>query len=388
MNEAKEAAFVTFSEIRGQAQLWRTTAERWRSLREDLRTFLYDLHQQWGQIRVVFAGAGTSCYTGDVLAPYLTAHGLPGFSFDSVATTDLVSDPRHFLTTQPTLLVSFARSGNSPESVGALAVAGECLPQLAELAITCAAEGQLATQSEGKPNARVFLLDERCNDRGFAMTASFTNMLLAALLVFDRATDEEKEKRLAALYEMGDFAASAETEGRFEKLANEGFARVVYLGSGSLGRLSREAQLKILELTAGKIATAFDTSMGFRHGPKSFVDTQTLLVDFVSGDAYTAQYDEDILRELRGDQIAKRVLALRVGNAPAGDGDEDPADNFRFPANELPDAWRAPALIIPAQWFAAWSAVHIHNDVDNPSASGTVNRVVKGVSIHPYKKQE
>lgn len=46
---------------------------------------------------------------------------------------------------------------------------------------------------------------------------------------------------------------------------------MIYLGSGVFGYLTKEARLRILELSAGQIATLFDTSMEFRHGPKSFV---------------------------------------------------------------------------------------------------------------------
>ena len=61
-------------------------------------------------------------------------------------------------------------------------------------------------------------------------------------------------------------------EEELNEIVNLDFERIVYIGSGSLAGLTREAQLKILELTAGKVATIFDSSMGFRHGPKSFIN--------------------------------------------------------------------------------------------------------------------
>ena len=64
-----------------------------------------------------FTGAGTSQYVGDTVVPYLRAHGdTQAFSFESIGTTDIVAKPEDYLIKdEPTLLVSFARSGNSPK---------------------------------------------------------------------------------------------------------------------------------------------------------------------------------------------------------------------------------------------------------------------------------
>lgn len=370
-------AAVTFEEIRQQPELWAVTRDLWQERREELEQFLEGMLERCGRVRVVFTGAGTSCYVGDVLLPRMKAMGDRRFSFESVATTDLVSNPEQFLQDEPTLLVSFARSGNSPESVAACELAEQRVKELYQLTITCAAEGKLALRSKGDERSRLFLLDERCNDRGFAMTSSFTDMVLAALLIFEKRPVEDKLRDVDKLCCLGRFAV--EREEAVREAAAEEYKRVIYLGSGSLAALSREAQLKILELTAGRIATCFDSSMGFRHGPKSFVDEDSLIVVFVSEDAYTRQYDQDILAELRRDKIAKRVLALSL---------REEGDSLVYPAADgegLADAWLALPYIIFAQFFASYSALRVKNDVDNPSAGGTVNRVVKGVTIHPYK---
>ncbi len=97
----------------------------------------------------------------------------------------------------------------------------------------------------------------------------------------------------AILTSLGDFS-----EGVF------GYApwkRIVYLGSGGLQGAARESALKVLELTAGKLAAFYDSPTGFRHGPKSLVDNETLVVVFVSSHPYTRQYDLDLLAELRRD---------------------------------------------------------------------------------------
>ncbi len=139
--------------------------------------------------------------------------------------------------------------------------------------------------------------------------------------------------------------------------------------------------LKVLELTAGKIATVFDTSLGFRHGPKSFVNEQTLVFLFVSNDSYTQKYDVDMLEEIKNDGIAQRVVGIgQKGSLFSGDSFELVADSL------LPDGYLALADIMVAQTIALLCSVKVGNTPDTPSPSGTVNRVVKGVTIYPYEK--
>ncbi|MGZ7215568.1 SIS domain-containing protein, partial [Streptococcus pyogenes] len=82
------------------------------------------------------------------------------------------------------------------------------------------------------------------------------------------------------------------------------FDRVIYLGAGGFYGLSHESQLKILELTAGKIATMYETPLGFRHGPKSLINENTIVIEYISNDAYTKRYDVDLLNEVQTDGIA------------------------------------------------------------------------------------
>ena len=146
------------------------------------------------------------------------------------------------------------------------------------------------------------------HDRGFAMTSSITTMMASCLAVFAPETINSQTFRdvadrcQAILTSLGDFS-----EGVF------GYApwkRIVYLGSGGLQGAARESALKVLELTAGKLAAFYDSPTGFRHGPKSLVDDETLVVVFVSSHPYTRQYDLDLLAELRRDNQAMRVIAI------------------------------------------------------------------------------
>ena len=335
------------------------------------------------KIRVVFTGAGTSAYVGDTVLPYLNNAGdTDSFIFESIPTTDLVSSPKDYLHENDwTVLVSFARSGNSPESVTAVSNANKVVKNIRHITITCAADGALAKAAATDKENLLLLMPERSNDQGFAMTGSFTCMTLTALLVFDQSSVADKESYVMTAVKMGKEVVG--NEGNLDKLVAVDFNRIVYLGSGSLAGLTREAQLKVLELTAGKIATMFDSSMGFRHGPKSFVNEQTLVFVFVSNDPYTRKYDLDILEEIQQDQIAMQTIAI----AQPVEGQNFSGTTIDFDNQHLllPEAYLALPFIMAAQTVSLLASIKVKNTPDTPSKSGTVNRVVKGVTIHDYK---
>jgi tagatose-6-phosphate ketose/aldose isomerase len=301
------------------------------------------------------------------------------YLFESIATTDIVAAPEQVLfADEPTLLVSFARSGNSPESLAAVKIVDQFVADSYHLTITCAVDGSLAQQAAADETSYLLLMPERSNDAGFAMTGSFSCMALSALLIFDQTPLTEKRHYVETLSRLGQEVIDRETE--LQVLTDRSFKRIVYLGSGTLSGLTREAQLKVLELTAGKIATVFDSSMGFRHGPKSFVDDQTLVFVFVSNTPYTRQYDLDMLEELKSDGIAAAVTAIGQPAAVNFSG-----TNFFFPDDtSLPDGYLALADIVFAQTIALLASIKVGNTPDTPSPTRTVNRVVKGVTIHPY----
>ncbi|MBO6350746.1 SIS domain-containing protein [Enterococcus casseliflavus] len=378
---AELGAEITTREIKQQPELWQETLTIYQEKQEAIATFLRTIKQKTDKrIRVVFTGAGTSQYVGDTIVPYLNKTGATAdYLFESIATTDIVAAPEQVLfADEPTLLVSFARSGNSPESLAAVKIVDQFVADSYHLTITCAADGSLAQQAAADETSYLLLMPERSNDAGFAMTGSFSCMALSALLIFDQTPLTEKGHYVETLSRLGQEVIDRETE--LQVLTDRSFKRIVYLGSGTLSGLTREAQLKVLELTAGKIATVFDSSMGFRHGPKSFVDDQTLVFVFVSNTPYTRQYDLDMLEELKSDGIAAAVTAIGQPAAVNFSG-----TNFFFPADtSLPDGYLALADIVFAQTIALLASIKVGNTPDTPSPTRTVNRVVKGVTIHPY----
>ena len=376
-------AQITTKEIKQQPELWEEAFANYEAKKDEISAFLDKVvaGADGKKVRVIFTGAGTSAYTGDTVTPYLQSHGdRSKFDFESIASTDLVSAPYDFFKADtPTILVSFARSGNSPESVKSVELAEQLVKNLHQLTITCAPDGHLAQHAEGEASNLVLLQPAGSNDKGFAMTGSFSCMALTAMLVFDQAALSDKDGYVKTIVKMGHEVVAREDE--IQALADEDFNRITYLGSGALGGLTREAQLKILELTAGQLATIFDTSMGFRHGPKSFVNGKTLVFDFLSNNAYTRQYDVDVMEEIKGDDIAKRIVAVGTDQDNNFSG-----DNFSFKSGDkkLPEGYQALPDVMFAQTLALLSSIKVGNKPDTPSPTGTVNRVVKGVILHDY----
>ncbi|ENN6804085.1 SIS domain-containing protein [Enterobacter ludwigii] len=368
----------TEEEIRQQPASWIRSLNNIDNMRASIDNFLTPLLRK-RELRIVLTGAGTSAFIGDIISPWLASH--TGKNITAVPTTDLVTNPMDYLSAaHPLLLVSFARSGNSPESVAAVELANQCVPECYHLSITCNEAGSLYQTAVNSDNAYALLMPAETHDRGFAMTSSITTMMASCLAVFAPETinshtfRDVAERCQTILTSLGDFSQSV--------FGNDPWKRIVYLGSGGLQGAARESALKVLELTAGKLAAFYDSPTGFRHGPKSLVDRETLVVVFVSSHPYTRLYDLDLLAELRRDRQAMRVVAIAAETDPVV---EAGPHILLPPARTFIDMEQAFCFLMYAQVFALSQSLRVGNTPDTPSASGTVNRVVQGVVIHPWQ---
>lgn len=367
-------ATATSREIAQQPALWHEVGAMVGERREAIGAFLGPRLER-PELRIVLTGAGTSAFAGEILAPALTR--ALRRRVDAVATTDVVSNPLEcFAQDVPTLLVSFARSGDSPESVPTTALAERHLTQCLHLVVTCHRDGALFRAHQAAPGSLVLLMPEAANDQGFAMTSSFTCMTLAVLLTLGEASsDRATVERLATAGE----AVLAAVDGEARALAEQGFERFVYLGSGPLRGLARESALKLLELTAGKVVTYAHTPLGFRHGPKSVLDDTTLALVYLSNDPVTRLYDLDIVEELRAALGSERVIAITAQD------DERLADARVWRVEGMEDVGDGPLalpFVLCAQLLALHCSLALGLTPDDPFPSGEVNRVVRGVRIH------
>ena len=364
----------TVREITQQPGIWREIDGIVAASRATLDGFLQPLVAR-DHLRVVLTGAGTSGFAGQVLATTLARR--LGRRVDAVSTTDIVADPRGcFAEDLPTLLVSFARSGDSPESLMATELAEQCLSDVHHLVITCNEEGRLAREHSVRTTSCVLLMPPASNDRGFAMTSSFTGMTLAALLALGGTAYAGVAERLARA------AERITQDGIFDKNIGALLARdperIVYLGSGALRGLAAESALKALELTGGAIVAISDSALGFRHGPKAVLSERTVVIVFVSNDPYTRQYDLDIIAELRSTMAPGSVIAIDAG----ADGTPDEGSWRLHGVEDIEDAALALPAVVCAQLIGLNAAVLREIRPDNPFPSGEVNRVVQGVTLH------
>ncbi|AGU80860.1 SIS domain-containing protein [Streptococcus anginosus] len=376
-------AEITTREIYQQPQVWQTAFENYKAQSDEIVAFLNGIGEKHDYIKVILTGAGTSAYVGDTLLPYFRKiYDERKWNFNAIATTDIVANPLAYLHKEvTTILVSFARSGNSPESVAAVDLAKDIVEELYQITITCAEEGKLAQQAHGDERNLLLLQPAPSNDAGFAMTSSFTSMMLTALLVFDKADLAAKAEKVSTLIALSqEMLDSAEA---IQKMVSLDYNRVIYLGAGPFFGLAHEAQLKILELTAGQVATMYESPVGFRHGPKSLVNEKTVVVVFGSTDPYTKLYDLDLVREVAGDEIARKVILLTEQKE-----DLENIEQVIISSQQLADdVYRVFPYIVYGQLFALLTALKVKNRPDTPSPTGTVNRVVQGVIIHSFDKE-
>ncbi|HEU3615646.1 SIS domain-containing protein [Streptococcus pneumoniae] len=375
-------AEITTREIYQQPDVWREAFEFYQAKREEIAAFLQEIADKHDYIKVILTGAGTSAYVGDTLLPYFKeVYDERKWNFNAIATTDIVANPATYLKKDvATVLVSFARSGNSPESVATVDLAKSLVDELYQVTITCAADGKLALQAHGDDRNLLLLQPAVSNDAGFAMTSSFTSMMLTALLVFDSTEFAVKSERFEVVSSLARKVLDKAED--VKELVDLDFNRVIYLGAGPFFGLAHEAQLKILELTAGQVATMYESPVGFRHGPKSLINDNTVVLVFGTTTDYTRKYDLDLVREVAGDQIARRVVLL----SDQAFGLENVKEVALGCGGVLNDIYRVFPYIVYAQLFALLTSLKVENKPDTPSPTGTVNRVVQGVIIHEYQK--
>ena len=359
----------TYHEIQSQPAVWLAWSAELVPQLPALQTWLL----QTQHTSVWFCGAGSSAFIGEALASYLNARSETP-RYRAIATTDLVAQPHHYLARPGKLLVvSFGRSGNSSESVGTLDALDALAPHADRLHITCNAKGALAQRKVPGPGTlRTLVLPAQTDDAGFAMTSSFTTMVLTALACFDATPPQPVAQLFAQLADAAKSilpAMNTLAHGRGQDRP----ARAVFLGSGPLLGMARESALKVLELTAGEVATLWDSTLGFRHGPKAFVNAQTRVHILVSSDPRTQRYDLDVAHEIRRQFGAGAVCTIGPASAQC---------DVVVPIVRN-DGWSVVLYVLFAQYMAmVWSDVMGLN-VDNPFASGNLTRVVSGVTLYP-----
>lgn len=356
-------------EIAHQPEAWRKTAAVVLEQAPSLKGFAPD--------RTVFTGAGTSHFIGLSLVGLFRRHGIDA---EAIASTEIAVDAQEALPPRPFGLVSFARSGNSPEGNHAFKQVTRLRPGAPHLVVTCNPDGELYRLAGEHPAAMRLLLPPMTNDRGLAMTSSYTSMVVAG-----QGLAAARAGRIAAYTDEVERLADAaqrvldEAPTILAQVAARRPLRALFLGSGTLLGAATEAHLKVQEMTAGKVVARAESFLGLRHGPMAMVHPDTLVVAFLSADASRRRYEVDLLRELR----AKGLGALTLAVADSSEELSDLTDvmvPLGMPG--IPDDLRPPVYVVTAQLLALFLSLEMGLAPDTPSA-GVINRVVQGVTIYP-----
>lgn len=363
----------TAREIAQQPQVWRKIWNIISNEKEELTSFL----NQANFYKIILTGAGTSAYIGESLVGTYYRHVKD--TVTAVPTTDLVSHPYdYFSKEEPLLLISFARSGNSPESKAAVELADKISQKCYHLIITCNPVGDLATYRT-KGEKYVLNLPEETNDKSLAMTSSYSGMLLSGLLI-SRLSDLDAVKsqvELACKYAEKILDLHLDT---IKEIAALPFKRAVFLGSGPLFGTATESQLKLQELTDGAIICKEESFLGFRHGPKAVVDGDTIIIYLLSNNRYVSQYEHDLIFAM---EKGKKALS-QVAIAERLDFELDVNFSIQYTDNgdTLDEEFLTLPSILPGQLLGFFKSLDQGLQPDEPSSSGAISRVVQGVNIY------
>lgn len=314
MASIQTTSFDTIHEIYQQPEMWRQTYQILLDKEKEISGFMTSYYNE--ETTIILTGAGTSSFIGNILEFVMPKYGF--YSVKSVPTTDITTHPEAiFNKNKKYILVSFARSGNSPESLAAVNIADSiCHNNIAHIIITCNENGKLVKEY-AEDNRLILILPPETNDKGLAMTSSFSSMLLASMLLFDVKKIVNKKEGIDNLYKKGEYLISTYSD-QIKKIAALDFERTVFLGTGELKGIAEECHLKLQELTDGKVVCLFDSFLGLRHGPKAAINEKTLLVYLFSNDDKVFQYERDLV--VQTNQQVKPIAQIYVSQKKRSTG--------------------------------------------------------------------
>jgi tagatose-6-phosphate ketose/aldose isomerase len=367
----------TFNEIHQQPAMWRKEHEALLKAKAEISAFMHKYLTP--DTDIVLTGAGTSAFIGDALCPVMRGMWR---NVRSVPTTDIITHAEYLLDKErPLLLVSFARSGNSPESVGAVNLANKLCKNIAHVYITCNKNGKLAQQAAGKDNILLLLLPEETDDKSLAMTSSFSTMLLTCLMLGHIDTLEKDAEMFEKTAQNAE-AVIAKYEDKLKEIASRPFERGVFLGSGALKGIAEECHLKLQELTDGAVVCKFDSFLGFRHGPKAVVNDKSIVVYLMTDQESVQRYERDLVKQVDANNKPVAQIIVIAGEKPAlPDVKADLIVQMPFGKKEN-DFYGIVPFVLVGQLLGYYASLAHGLNPDAPSVSGNIHRVVEGVTIY------
>lgn len=329
----------TGREISSQVEAWQDAHTAVHLATSDLQS----LWQQGEYDSVIFTGCGSTHYLA------MSAAGLfqraTGVISRAVPCSELLLHPTLVYGARKTLLVTISRSGATSETVQA-AEKFKTNFQSDIIVISCYDDKPL------NDFATINLAARAGQEISIAQTRSFSSMLVMAEGLALAASGNPLPPQFSS-------TLSAQVDAMHTRALEyadpDRYQRVFYLGSGALYGLACEAMLKMKEMSLTS-AEAFHP-MEFRHGPKSMVDDQTLIIGLLNAHTYTAEIA--VMNEMRA--LGATVVTLS----------EDAQTDIVLEGNK-----QRPSIVhyLPfLQWLAYLRAV---NKGLNPDAPRNLDQVV------------
>ncbi len=372
----------TPQEILQQPATWLETFQIVKTKQVEIQAFLQKSGFGKDNFSVVLIGAGTSDYIGRALVSLLKRNWK--CNVQAVPSTGLMTEMDEFIENSPVntqyLWISFSRSGDSFEGVQVLEKTIKNYSHIKHLIVTCNETGKMANEiSVNESNVCRLILDKKVNDLGLAMTSSFTNMITAGHCLAHIFELEKYEQILQSLAQ----EAMDNLENISElaiKIAENDYDRICFLGSGALKAVADESALKVLELSGGKYSVMSESFLGLRHGPLSWLNTNSLVVGFVSNDLEKQKIELGLLSELKQKNAAKDILAVLPNDSVNVSDICDYKITFNF-SNDLFDDYRSIIDVLFAQLLGLYASLNQNLKPDSPSADGKIQRVVSTVNF-------
>jgi tagatose-6-phosphate ketose/aldose isomerase len=368
--------YFTAGEIYGQPHLWRNLTDGILDEKSEIESFLRMCIKKVDYI--VLTGAGTSSYIGLSLQGLFYRHS--GKITLSIPTTDIVTHPADYFSPDKTvLLISFARSGNSPESIAAVELTDKLCGDCFHMVITCDARGNLA-RYETRNKKYLLVLPTESNDRGLAMTGSYSGMLLAGILIARIFNIKPVISQIDLLCKYGSKILENYSSG-LKQIASKDFKRGIFLGSGPFYGTAAESHLKLQELTNGIVMCKRESFLGLRHGPKAIIHPNSLVYYIFSNNPYVNQYETDMVHAIQRDHVPNAKVG--ICELPCKGMDLDLFIDLSE-MKRIDEYLLAVCYVLPAQILGFYKSLQLGMNPDNPSANNVISRVVEGVKIYNF----
>lgn len=335
----------SLAEILSQPQYWNDCLKQLRQ--KDAATGIRELFgdsSEW-----LFIGCGSSYYIALSAAAVWSA--VTGTKARALPASEILLFPELALAgSHKPVAAFFSRSGSTSETVRAAEVLKH--KQVRTLAVTC---------TDGNPLEQIASCSlplPACDEQSTVMTHSFTSMLLA--MQYLAAVWSQNRKLAESLEKLPTSAASClnSLNSRIQEFVEaRHFEDYVCLGQGPFYGLACETALKITEMSTS-YAQSFHT-LEFRHGPKSIVGPETLVIFLLSEQGYSAECD--LLEEIKS--LGGTTIAVANRADARARASSDLLIEFGF---DLPELARIVPYIFAGQLIGLYTGLKKGLDPDNP----------------------